>query len=113
MKKLFTLLLGAGHFFAHAQNDVLQNADVIIRHVNVIPMTSEQVLPDQVVCITGGKISYIGKDKFQSTLLTKAKVIDGKKQYLMPGMADMHCHLPQENMLQRFCALNLAAGVTV
>lgn len=38
-------------------------------------------------------------------------VIDGTGKYLMPGMTDMHVHLPSEH-IEKFLLLNLAAGVT-
>ncbi|MCD6062848.1 MAG: isoaspartyl dipeptidase [Flavipsychrobacter sp.] len=110
MKKLFTLVCTGLSLAATAQP--FKKADVIIRHVNVVPMDKENVLADQVVCIDKGKISYIGEDKGQE-IKTQGKVVDAKGQYLMPGLAEMHCHLPEEKAVPRFFDLNLAAGVTV
>lgn len=110
MKKLFTLLCGGLSLYATAQP--FKDADIIIRHVNVVPMNNETVLSNQVVCIDDGRISYIGSDN-KRKLKTRAQVVDAKGQYLMPGLAEMHCHLPDEKAVARFFDLNLAAGVTV
>lgn len=110
MKKLLTLLCAGISLQAAAQP--FETADIIIRHVNVVPMNEDTTLSDQVVCIDDGRISYIGKDS-RKKLHAKATVINGKGQYLMPGLAEMHCHLPEENALSRFFNLNLAGGVTV
>ncbi|MCV5276228.1 hypothetical protein OFC49_36420, partial [Escherichia coli] len=55
---------------------------------------------------------YIGADKGKD-IKAKGKIVDATGQYLMPGLAEMHCHLPKEEEVSRFFDLNLAAGVTV
>jgi len=65
--------------------------ELVIRSVNVVPMDEERVLPDQTVVIKDGKISAIGtKIKYSKGAL----VIDGKGKFLMPGLAEMHAHVP-------------------
>ena len=64
---------------------------VVIRNVNVIPMDREEVLRDQTVVIEKGKITAIGKRvKYPSN----AFLVDGSGKYLMPGLAEMHGHVP-------------------
>jgi imidazolonepropionase-like amidohydrolase len=54
-------------------------------------MDEERVIPDQTVIIKDGKVTAIGKRlKFGKDAL----VIDGKGKYLMPGLAEMHAHVP-------------------
>jgi imidazolonepropionase-like amidohydrolase len=63
----------------------------VITHVNIIPMDTETVLTDQTVIIEGGRISAIGRDlKFSKS----AVVIEGKGKFLIPGLAEMHAHVP-------------------
>jgi imidazolonepropionase-like amidohydrolase len=65
--------------------------EIVIRSVNVIPMDAELVIPNQTVVISQGKITAIGaKPKYSKNAL----VIDGKGKYLMPGLAEMHAHVP-------------------
>lgn len=85
--------------------------DLIIKGVNIIPMTSDTVLKNQSVLIQNGTIKEIGK----YTHLTKSKqtkIINGKSKYLMPGLADMHVHLPDEDKIEKLLLSNIAAGVT-
>lgn len=68
---------------------------LVIRNVNVIPMTGEKVLARQNVVIENGRIASVG------TMLAKlpagTKVIDGTGRYLAPGLAEMHGHIPPPN----------------
>jgi imidazolonepropionase-like amidohydrolase len=70
--------------------DSRQRPIVIIR-VNVIPMDTETVLENQTVIVENGKISSIGRGlKYDK----KALVVDGTGKYLLPGLAEMHAHVP-------------------
>lgn len=68
---------------------------LVIRNVNVIPMTGEKVLAGQNVIVEKGRIASVG------TMLAKlpagTKVIDGTGKYLAPGLAEMHGHIPPPN----------------
>jgi hypothetical protein len=61
--------------------------------VNVIPMDSERVLPNQVVVVTENKVTeIIPAQGFKADKNTK--IIDGTGKYLMPGMSEFHSHIP-------------------
>lgn len=82
--------------------------------VNVIPMDSERVLEDQTVVVRGDCIVSIGPASAAQIPAT-AQRIDGKGRWLMPGLAEMHGHVPgaddpvyRDNMLFLF----VANGVT-
>jgi hypothetical protein len=67
--------------------------------VSVIPMDTERVLANQTVLVEGGRITALGATG-QVKVPAGATRIDGKGQYLIPGLADMHAHLPSmEDML--------------
>lgn len=77
-------------------------------HVNVIPMDTEHVLPDQTVVIHQQTIVWMGPAA-ETPLPTGIHHIEGDGQYLLPGLADMHVHiLSEEDFL-----LYLANGVTL
>jgi len=83
-------------------------------NVNVLPMSSSQVLPEQTVIVTDGRIVTIGAT--ESTPVPEgSRLIDGTDRFLMPGLAEMHGHLPgiRSTDLDRILALNLANGVTL
>ncbi len=68
-----------------------QTPEIAIVHVQVIPMDREIVLEDQTVIIQNGKIKAIGPNLKPGK---KVMVIDGKGKYLLPGLAEMHAHVP-------------------
>jgi imidazolonepropionase-like amidohydrolase len=99
----------------HGQ-DVVSNArrDIIFRSVNIVPMDRERVIPNQTVVIRNGRIYRIGNDGAVKRTST-ALVIDGRGKYLMPGLAEMHAHIPTGNNLDfmtEVLTLYLANGIT-
>lgn len=93
MKKLFCLfaLFVSLHVVSAQQWIDSRERELVITGVNVIPMDEERVLTNQTVLIKDGKITALGnKVKYAKNAL----VIDGKGKYLMPGLAEMHAHVP-------------------
>lgn len=85
--------------------------DIIIKDVNIIPMTSKTVLKHKSVLISQGKIKRIG-DYQQMPPAASAIVVDGNNKFLMPGLADMHVHLPVAEAVDALLLMQTAAGVT-
>ncbi len=69
---------------------------IAIVHVNLIPMTSEIVIPDQTILIEGDRIVSIGSFE-DIEIPSNTQIIAGNDSYLMPGLADMHVHIYQES----------------
>ncbi|HTL38433.1 MAG TPA: amidohydrolase family protein [Kofleriaceae bacterium] len=80
---------------------------VAFTHVTVVPMTSEQELPDQTVVVEGTRIAAVGPSA-STTIPPGATVVDGHGAWLLPGLVDMHTHLTEADDRARY----LAAGVT-
>lgn len=80
---------------------------IAITHVNVVPMTDDFVLRDQTVLIRGERIASIGPAG-QVAVPRAGLVIDGRGDYLLPGLIDAHVHLYAPEQLQ----LYVANGVT-
>jgi imidazolonepropionase-like amidohydrolase len=82
-------------------------------NVNLIPMTSEKVLRSQTVIVVDSLISAIGSVD-DTPVPDGAVVIDGTDRYLLPGLAEMHGHVPGANSanLDRVLNLYIANGVT-
>ena len=74
-------------------------------HVNVVPMDRERALADQTVLVERGVVVAIGRDV---AVPNRARVIDGQKRYLSPGLADMHTHSDTREDMKVY----LANGVT-
>ena len=90
-------------------------AAVAFVNVNVIPMDRERVLEDQTVVVRGGRIAEVGPAA-RVKVPAGAVRVDARGKYLMPGLAEMHGHLPHPQMpeaVQRgFLTLFVANGVT-
>jgi len=81
-----------------AQNDqttkekVTGNVTAFI-NVSVIPMTSNRVIENQTVVIRGDEISLIAPSE-NVEFDSEATIIDGTGKFLIPGLAEMHGHVP-------------------
>ncbi len=87
--------------------------------VNVIPMDRERVLEGQTVIVRDGRIAEIGPTA-QVRVPGGAVRIEGRGRYLMPGLAEMHAHIPPPQAAEQFgeryvdnvLFLYLANGIT-
>lgn len=88
-------------------------APVAFVNVNVIPMTSEVVLEEQTVLVDDGRILRMG-DVASLALPEDVVVVDGTDRFLMPGLSEMHGHVPDDSSasLQRTLHLYVVNGVT-
>ena len=87
-----------------------------ITHVNVIPVVRPGLLEDYTVVVVGGIIETVAPSA-QVAIPSNAELLDCTDQFLIPGLADMHEHLPRgdepwENSVEDFFDYQLAAGVT-
>jgi imidazolonepropionase-like amidohydrolase len=82
-------------------------------NVNVVPMTDDTVIEAQTVIVEGGIITVIG-DVDAVPVPEGAVVVDGTDRFLMPGLAEMHAHVPDigADSLDRVLTLFAANGVT-
>src|SRR5210317_162960 len=94
-------------------NSSLADAVTAFINVNVVPMSSATVVPQQTVIVEGGKIVVIGGVD-TTPIPDDATVIDGTDRFLMPGLAEMHAHVPEATSasIDRYFNLYVANGVT-
>jgi imidazolonepropionase-like amidohydrolase len=87
---------------------------IAIVDVNVVPMNAETVLADQTVIVSDGRIERIGGTA-AIRVPDGVTVIDGGDRYLMPGLSEMHAHVPPAGAesLERVLSLYVANGVTL
>ena len=83
--------------------------------VDVLPMDSERVLADQTVVVDGGRIVAMGP--VATTPVPPGAVrIDGDGKFLMPGLAEMHGHIPPPQApaqhIEAVLFLYVANGIT-
>lgn len=67
---------------------------VVFQDVNVVPMDRDIVMRDQTVVVEDGRIERIGPASQSDAPPPGAIVVEGDGKYLMPGLAEMHGHLP-------------------
>ena len=89
-------------------------ADMAFVNVNVVPMTSEIVVEAQTVLVEDRKIVTIG-DVDVIPIAKGTPVVDGTDRYLMPGLSEMHAHIPRvsSTSLDQVLGLYVANGITV
>ena len=64
---------------------------VAFTNVTVLPMDRAGTLEDQTVVVVNGVITELGSSV---PVGEGTMVIDGEGRYLMPGLAEMHAHVP-------------------
>ncbi len=112
---LLLLILLGGAFRATAQEPVIaRDREIVFRDVNVIPMDRETVLEKQTVVVKGGKIVSVG-EAGKARYGKNALVVPAAGKYLMPGLAEMHAHVPPVDDLepmQEVLTLFVTNGIT-
>lgn len=85
---------------------------LLINHVNVISMTTNELLEDQEVLIVNKKIQSI-QAATNSPKSGSYQVVDASGKYLVPGFHEMHYHWRnQQGGIERDLNLLMANGVT-
>ncbi|MCY4647254.1 MAG: amidohydrolase family protein [Gammaproteobacteria bacterium] len=80
-------------------------------NANVVPMDREGVLADYTVVVSSGRIVDMGPSASVDPP-AGALVIDAGGKYLMPGLAEMHGHMPGGDIEETVMFLYVANGVT-
>jgi imidazolonepropionase-like amidohydrolase len=86
--------------FTSAAQEAAPSA-VVFENVTVIPMDAERTLEAQSVLVEGRRITAMGPAG-SIEVPDGARRIDGSGKFLMPGLAEMHGHLPGSQALERF-----------
>jgi imidazolonepropionase-like amidohydrolase len=90
---------------------------VVVAFVNVtvVPMDAERTVPGQTVLVRGDRIVEIGPAADVIVPLGAVN-IDATGKYLMPGLAEMHAHIPgptsPEQLVRDVMFLYVANGIT-
>lgn len=115
MKRILFITILSGILLSLQRPAAQTPGPVVFTNVNVVPMDSDRVLRGQTVVVTKDRITAVGPAA--STKAPQgATVIDGKGKYLMPGLAEMHGHIPPPTQSKQYIDdvlyLYVAAGVT-
>ncbi|MEX0608041.1 MAG: amidohydrolase family protein [Balneolaceae bacterium] len=118
---LFLLLMAALPVQAQTPGNIATS--FAFTNVNVIPMDEERILENYTVLVDDGRITDLGPSG-EITIPDGAQIIDGTGKYLMPGLAEMHGHVPpthpspnmpayfNDEYVESTLFLYVAAGIT-
>ncbi len=108
-------LLFTGPASSERENSPPRKDVVAFVNVSVIPMDSERVLENQTVIVRGDRILVIGPTE-EVSIPENAVLIDGAGKFLIPGLAEMHGHIPPpsspDSEIERVLFLYVANGIT-
>lgn len=87
---------------------------LVIKDVQVLTMESDQIQQNQTIIIEDGWIDWVGPDN-EANYPVDATIVEGNF-YVMPGLAEMHAHIPSPNQGEKAMvntlALYLSQGMT-
>jgi len=87
---------------------------LLIRDVNIVDVENGVILEQRQVVIDSGRIKLISTDLDQIDDYTRQ--IDGSNQFLLPGLAEMHAHIPSPptsaERVEETLFLYLSNGIT-
>lgn len=112
-----TFLIGCGSQTQEGESAVSASQETVtaFTDVNVLPMDRERVLEGQTVIVRGDRIAEVGPAG-DVAVPDGAREIDGQGQYLVPGFAELHGHIPNPNSQPSYTNdilfMYLANGVT-
>ena len=117
--KSFFLLFGFGFLFligCKSGPDQVKNmvaAKYAITDVAVLSIEADKFIEHQTVFVDEGKIIAIGPTK----PLASTTIINGKGKYLIPGLTEMHAHIPvategNDSLVKETLFLYLSQGIT-
>lgn len=109
------LPLSLGATLACAVEPTAPGADLAITGAAVLPMDAERVLEGHTVIVTEGRIAHVAPAA-EVVLDPATRVVSGEGRFLIPGLAEMHGHLPGANsppaLTEDVLFLYVANGVT-
>ena len=109
MRWFLLAIFAFGSITAKAEN-------IYIHNVTVLTMNGDSTMENATVAINGDRILYVGSAENVPQFSHLDHNIDGTGKFLMPGLAEMHGHLPSTNWSrerqERILFLYLAGGVT-
>ena len=112
--RLALTLLACAALAGAASAQAPERGSFAFTNVNVIPMDSERVIEDQTVVVEDGRITALGPAAATS-VPSGSTEIDGRGKYLMPGLGELHGHIPSSNAngeAEDVLMLFLAGGAT-
>ena len=113
IRYIFSSIILAG-FLVFSACEPPESPDLVIHNVNLLTMEDDQIREGQTLFIKDGTISWMGPAD-EARYTDDATVVEGD-YYVMPGLAEMHAHIPPENQGEQqmldALTLYLSQGIT-
>ncbi|WP_018473586.1 amidohydrolase family protein [Echinicola pacifica] len=116
------LLIIVMPFFASSCNQSSQKTSTIpittkvITHVNIIDVRDGSISRGHVVIDSGRIQQILRESEDESEVIQEAEIINGEGKFLLPGIAEMHAHLPSviwnDPQMEEILFLYLSNGIT-
>ena len=112
MKKSKIYIVLIGIILIQCQTKTVLESDLILRGGTIINCTGSDLQSDKDIFIKDGKILKISEiDQFDYT--DNTKIIDLKGKFIIPGLIEMHAHIPPDTTIQEEVLLTyLSFGIT-
>ena len=70
-------------------------ADLVIRHANLVSVTTHEILPDTDIAVACGRVAYLGLGEHtaEHCIGPDTRVVDASGLYAAPGLMDSHIHV--------------------
>ena len=115
MKKLGILLVVLLGVSCNETQKEVSSTAILIANANIVDVRSGDILENRQVVVDSGKIVSILETLEHPEAYSQK--IDGQGKYLMPGLAEMHAHIPQPptstQRIEDVLFLYLSNGVTL
>lgn len=112
-KYIYTSFILAS-FLIFSACEPLESPDLVIQNVSILTMEDDQIKEGQTLFIENGSISWVGPTD-EARYTGDALVVEGN-YYVMPGLAEMHAHIPPESQGEQrmldALTLYLSQGIT-
>jgi len=114
MRKILLLVCAFSVIACSQTSEKVSESAIIITNVNMVDVTDGSILENRHVIIDSGKIKKIVVDI--ENLQKYTTVIEAKGKYIIPGLAEMHAHIPNtstsETRVNETLFLYLSNGIT-
>jgi imidazolonepropionase-like amidohydrolase len=114
MNNLIKAVLAAGLLLVLFSCEAADSDSIVINNVYMLDMESGEILENQTIMISGGRITWTG-DSEDARVPPGARVITGDF-YVLPGLAEMHAHIPSsqqgDDYMEAVLGLYLSQGIT-
>ena len=114
MKKILLLICTLSVISCLQTQEKISESAIVITNANIIDVTNGNVLEKHQIVIDSGKIHMIALEI--KNLEEYSTIIDGTGKYIIPGLAEMHAHIPppstKETRINETLFLYLSNGIT-